>query len=202
MMPNRPFVAPSARAMLLISLWLSSASAAFAQVSAQPALAASVLFPSPAPAPQKVTPLTEAGQLERQGRYAEALVKIEGVIAAEPGEVRPRFLKGVILMNMNRQNDAIAQFETLRDEFPELPETYNNLAVLYMRQGRVEQARSTLEIAVRANPAYAVAHENLGDIYARMAAGEYAQAGGNAARKLQLVREIITPAPVIPAPAK
>lgn len=197
MMPNRFFAAPSAlsaKTSLLALLCLACSSAALAQVSLVPAQIAPGFLQAPDPTTQiQVTPLTEAGQLERQGRYPEALAKVDTVIAADPDQARPRFLKGVILMNMNRPADAIKVFEKLREDFPELPEPYNNLAVLYMRQGLFEQARATLEIAVQANPAYALAHENLGDIYTRMAANEYALGGGNAARKLQLARDILTP---------
>jgi tetratricopeptide (TPR) repeat protein len=193
MMPNRSFAALPAVAALLVSLSLAGPSAA--QTASFPIQAATVLAPDTAPSSQPlVTPLTEAGQLERQGRYPEALAKIEAVIASAPDQARPRFLKGVILMDMNRLNEAVALFEKLRDDFPEIAETYNNLAVLYMRQGRLAQARNTLEIAVQAHPDYATAHENLGDVYARMAGDEYAQAGNNAARKLQKIRELLSPA--------
>jgi Flp pilus assembly protein TadD len=194
MMPNRSFAALPAMAVLLVGLSLAGPSAA--QTASFPIQAATVSAPDATPSSRPlVTPLTEAGQLERQGRYPEALAKVEAVITAEPDQARPRFLKGVILMDMNRLNEAVTQFEKLRDDFPEIAETYNNLAVLYMRQGRVVQARNTLEIAVQAHPEYATAHENLGDIYARMAADQYAQGGNNAARKLQKVSELLSPPP-------
>lgn len=145
--------------------------------------------------PPAVTPLTEAGQLERQGRYAEALAKVKTIVDAEPGEARPRFLMGVILMNMNRLDDAITVFQKLREDFPELPEPYNNLGVLYLRQGKFQQAQNALEIAVQAHPGYATAHENLGDLYAHLAGQEYAKGGAPAEKKLQAVRQILTPAP-------
>ena len=192
MMPNRPFAALPATAAFLVGLLLAGTSAA--QTASFPIQAATVAVPDAAPSSRPlVTPLTEAGQLERQGRYAEALAKIEPVNASDPDQARPRFLKGVILMDMNRLNEAIAQFEKLRDDFPEIAETYNNLAVLYMRQGRVAQARNTLEIAVQAHPDYATAHENLGDVYARMAADQYAQGGNSAARKLQKLSDLLSP---------
>lgn len=194
MMPNRSFAALPAMAALLTGLSLAGPSAA--QTASFPVQAITVAAPDMAPSSQPlVTPLTEAGQLERQGRYPEALAKVETVIASEPDQARPRFLKGVILMNMNRLNEAVAQFEKLRDDFPEIAETYNNLAVLYMRQGRLTQARNTLEIAVQSYPEYAMAHENLGDVYARMAADQYAQGGNSAARKLQKVSELFSAPP-------
>ena len=171
-------------AALLPLLWLT--------LSALPTMAFGQMIPV---TPPVATPLTEAGQLERQGRYAEALARVDTAIAAEPGEARPRFLKGVILMDMNRLDDAIAVFQKLREDFPELPEPYNNLGVLYLRQGKFQQAKDALEIAVQAHPGYATAHENLGDLYAHLAGEEYAKGGDSGLKKLQVVRQMLSLSP-------
>jgi len=47
---------------------------------------------------------------------------------------------------------------------PELPEPYNNLAVLYAARGDHDGARDALLRAISTHPSYATAHENLGDI--------------------------------------
>ena len=67
---------------------------------------------------------------------------------------------------------ALATFLALTSD-SQSPEPYNNLAVLYAKRGEYEGARVALETAVQAAPDWAVAHENLGDIYVRIAAGEY-----------------------------
>jgi tetratricopeptide (TPR) repeat protein len=64
----------------------------------------------------------------------------------------------------------------LNEEYPELAEPYNNLAVLYAGQGDYDKARAALQAAVRSNPAYATAYENLGDVYLRLAARAYERA--------------------------
>jgi Tfp pilus assembly protein PilF len=80
-------------------------------------------------------------------------------------------------------------------DFPELPETRNNLAVLYAQKGEYALARDELERAVQAAPDYAVAHENLGDVYERLAEVEYEKTvsldkrNRSAATKLKLIRE-------------
>ncbi len=170
-----------------------------------PAQAQESLFPT---AKLSETTLTQAGQLERSGHYAEALAKVELAITEQPDQARPRFLKGIILMDMKRLDEAAAVFQGLRENFPELPEPYNNLAVIRMSQGAFEEARNLLELAVSAYPGYATAHENLGDVYARMAAEEYRQ--GGAARKRQAIAELTAtaspgagkPATELQAPAK
>ncbi|MGQ0578154.1 MAG: tetratricopeptide repeat protein [Betaproteobacteria bacterium] len=140
----------------------------------------------------------DASRLFKQGNHAAALEKIEAVIAANPRDARARFLKGVILTEQNKPNDAIKVFTALTDDYPELPEPYNNLAVLYASQGQYDKARKALEMAIRTHPSYAIAHENLGDVYAKMASEAYDKAlqldRGNAAAqtKLAMIKDLFS----------
>ena len=120
--------------------------------------------------------LTEANQLFRQGKYAQALEKTEAYLADTPKDAQGRFLKGLILTEQNKAPDAVNVFSALTEDFPELPEPYNNLAVLYASQGEFDKARTSLEMAIRTHPSYSTAHENLGDIYAKMASQAYDRA--------------------------
>ena len=137
--------------------------------------------------------------LMRSGKQAEALAKTEQYIAEKPRDPQLRFLKGVIQTDSGKPADAIATFTSLTQDYPELPEPYNNLAALYASQNQFDKARVALEMAVRLNPAYAVAHENLGDVYARMASQSYAKAlqldtsNAQVAPKLNLIREVFAP---------
>jgi Flp pilus assembly protein TadD len=168
----------------------------FLSALAAAALAAVVL--SPAPARAQADPLDRASELVRQGRYELALEPIEARLARDPKNARARFLKGVVLAEQRKSAEAIRLFTELTQEFPELPEPYNNLAVLYAAQGDYQKARTALEMAIRAHPGYAVAHENLGDLYAKLASQAYEKAlqldGSNrAARtKLNLIRELFS----------
>jgi tetratricopeptide (TPR) repeat protein len=89
-------------------------------------------------------------------------------------------------------------FTALTDDYPELPEPYNNLAVLYASQGQYDKARKALEMAIRTHPSYAIAHENLGDVYAKMASEAYDKAlqldRGNAAAqtKLAMIKDLFS----------
>jgi len=120
--------------------------------------------------------LTEANQLFRQGNYAQALAETEALLADMPKDAQGRFLKGLILTEQNKVQDAVSIFSSLTEDFPELPEPYNNLAVLYASQGEFDKARISLEMAIRTHPSYSTAHENLGDIYAKMASQAYDRA--------------------------
>ncbi len=150
----------------------------------------------------------EASQLFKQGKQAAALEKIETVLAVNPKDARARFLKGLILTEQNKSQEAIKVFTALTEDYPELPEPYNNLAVLYAAQGQYEQARKALEMAIRTHPSYAIAHENLGDVYAKMASEAYDKAlqldRGNktAQTKLALIKELFSSSVPSPKPSR
>lgn len=139
----------------------------------------------------------DARALLRQGDAAQALERVDSFLKDNPKDPRARFLRGVILTEQQKTDEAIAVFRALNEDLPELPEPYNNLAVLYAAKGRYEDARRVLETAVLANPDYALAHENLGDLYARMAAQAYERAGKldpkaeSARNKRKLVEQVL-----------
>ncbi len=140
----------------------------------------------------------DAVRLLKQGKTAAALKKVDAAIAANDNDARSRFLKGLILTEQGNTKGAIDVFTSLTRDYPELPEPYNNLAVLYAADGKYDQARESLEMAIRTHPSYAVAHENLGDVYAKMASEAYDKAlsldRGNktAQTKLSLIGELFT----------
>ncbi|MGQ0711123.1 MAG: L,D-transpeptidase Cds6 family protein [Rhodoferax sp.] len=146
-------------------------------------------------------------QLMRQGKTADALAKADQYLSSKPKDAQMRFLKGVILRDAGKTADALATFTKLTEDYPELPEPYNNLAVLYASQGQYDKARAALEMAIRTNPSYSTAHENLGDVYAKLASQAYNKAlqldSGNTAvpPKLALIRELFNPAGPRTAPA-
>ena len=115
--------------------------------------------------------LREAQRLYSQGKQAPALEKVDAFLKAQPRDPQGRFLKGLVLTEQKRVPEAIQVFTGLTEDFPELPEPYNNLAVLYASQGNYDKAKSALELAIHTHPSYATAHENLGDIYAQLVSG-------------------------------
>lgn len=152
--------------------------------------------------------LPEVSQAFRQGSNSAALDKVNAYLSANPKDAQGRFLKGLILTELNRYPDAIKVFSDLTDDYPELPEPYNNLAVLYAAQADYERAKHSLEMAIRTHPSYATAHENLGDIYAKMASQAYDKAlqldksNTSALTKLSLIKELFSPAPRVAEPVK
>lgn len=155
-------------------------------------------------------PLQDIGKLIKQGQHTQALDQIDKYLSNRPKDAQGRFVRGVILTEMNKTGEAISVFQKLTEDYPELPEPYNNLAVIHAQQKQYEKAKQSLEMAIRTHPSYATAHENLGDIYARMASQSYDKAlqidssNASAQTKLSIIRDLISVAarPVPSSPAK
>ncbi len=120
--------------------------------------------------------VSDVTKLVRSGKVAEALNKTNEFLAKHPSDPQMRFMKGVLLTEQNKTAEAIAVFTKLTEEFRDLPEPYNNLAVLYASTGQYDKARIALEQAIHTNPSYLTAYENLGDVYGKMASQAYDKA--------------------------
>src|SRR5580765_7321989 len=141
--------------------------------------------------------LQDASRLLKAGQHQQALERVNKVLAAKPKDPQARFLKGLIFTDQGNTRDAIDVFTKLTQDYPDLPEPYNNLAVIYAAQGQYEKARVALEQSIRTHPSYATAYENLGDVYAKLASQAYDKAlqidsaNSVAKNKLALVRELV-----------
>src|SRR5262249_3855219 len=153
-----------------------------------------------------IAPLAHADELQdinallKQGQHAKALERVNQYLAQKPADPNARFAKGLILAEQNRTQEAIEIFAALSRDYPDLPEPYNNLAVLYASQGQYEKAREQLEKSIRTHPSYATAYENLGDVYAKLASQAYDKAlqfdssNSTAKNKLSLIRDLMSSA--------
>lgn len=117
-----------------------------------------------------------AQELIIQGRFDDALREINTLLAASPDDAELRFLKGIVYAEQGEDDLAIEVFAGLTQDYPELPEPYNNLAVLFAQRGEYDKAREALLAAIQTHPSYSTAHENLGDLYAKMAGNSYNRA--------------------------
>ncbi|HET8695414.1 MAG TPA: tetratricopeptide repeat protein [Aquabacterium sp.] len=139
--------------------------------------------------------ISDVQKLLSAGKNPEALQLADRYLVSKPKDPMMRFLKGISLSQAGRTTDAIAVFVKLTEDYPELPEPFNNLAVLYAQQGQYEKSRTALEMAIRTNPSYATAYENLGDVYAKLASQAYSKAlqidtKSNVAPKLAMIKEL------------
>jgi Flp pilus assembly protein TadD len=182
-------------------------------------LAALLMVASPAFADE----VEDAAKLLKSGQHQQALDRVNKVLAAKPRDARARFLKGLIFAEQGNAKDATDVFLSLTKDYPDLPEPYNNLAVIYASQGQYDKARGALEQSIRTHPSYATAYENLGDVYAKLASQAYDKAlqfdsanpaaknklalvkelvGGTAPAKPMVVAAAAAPAPATPAAPK
>lgn len=140
----------------------------------------------------------EAAEIQKllsANQPSEAVQRADQYLAGKPRDPMVRFLRGIGLTQAGRTSEAIATFTKLTEDYPELPEPFNNLAVLYAQQGQYDKARTALEMAIRTNPSYATAFENLGDVYAKLASQSYSKAlqidpRSTVAPKLAMIRDL------------
>lgn len=143
-------------------------------------------------APEQIQALLAENKLDA------ALKLTNEELGKDPDNVTYRFFKGLILTKLNQLTQARDIFISLTKSNPELPEPYNNLAVVYAALGDYTAARKALQEAINTHPSYATAHENLGDIYARLASQAYNQAlqldedNTTAKAKLALINDLFS----------
>ena len=158
------------------------------------------------PASASAPETAEIQRLLKDGQHAQALKLIDEQMARNPKDPQMRFRRGVALSMLDRKAEALGVFQKLVEDHPEMPAPYNNMAVIHGAQGDYDKARGALERAIRTNPAYATAYQNLGDVYAQLASQAYSKAlqldksDATVPPKLALLREL-TAGPNVPATA-
>jgi len=151
---------------------------------------------------------SEVTQLSRDGKFVEALAKADVFLSSKPRDAQMRLLKGLVQRDAGKGAEAISTFSRMTEDFPELPEPFVNLGVIYADQNQLDKARNAFEMALRTNPSYSAAHENLADVYGRLSGAAYNKAlqldVSNLAvvPKLALVRQINTLNPTKLTPAQ
>jgi len=149
-----------------------------------------------APWAAKADEHADVQRLMQDMQYAQALKAIDDYLAQHPDDAKMRFRKGVVLSFQDKPGDALKVFQKLAEDHPEMPAPHNNIAVLLAARGEYERARASLEAAIRTNPTYSTAYQNLGDVYARLASQAYSRAlqldksDATLAPKLALLREL------------
>lgn len=120
--------------------------------------------------------IEEIKLLLKNGKYNHAEILINNFNGDNLNDPELLFYKGINETNLGKKNQAIDTFRDLTERFPELPEPFNNLAVLYAEKAQYRLAKEILEQAIKTNPSYLTAHINLGDIYTKMASEAYNKA--------------------------
>lgn len=136
-------------------------------------------------------PYAQVQRLIGAQAFDQALEVAQKWLENQPRDPQMRLLVGVIQSETAQPEAALATITAITQEFPELPEPYNNLAVLHAQAGDLLQAREALEMALRINPAYVTAQRNLGDVYVQLALQAYQQANLPAlAKHIQTLQQL------------
>ena len=141
----------------------------------------SFLIIEPDPVTKNAVP-SDVEKLVKAKKYPEAIELINQHLKKTPGNVQLRYVKARLYIEMRQWEPAKKTLIEITQQFPELPEPYNNLAALAANQGGWIEARDYLELALKLRPSYAIASANLGEVYIRLGAQSY----DNAAKWAQL----------------
>jgi predicted Zn-dependent protease len=139
----------------------------------------SFLIIEPDPVTRNGVP-SDIEKLVKAKKYPEAIDSINKQLKKTPGNVQLRYVKARIQIEMRQWVEAKKTLVEITQQFPELPEPYNNLAALAANQGNWIEARDYLELALKLRPSYTVASANLGEVYIRLAAQAYDNAAKDA----------------------
>ena len=121
-------------------------------------------------------PHQQVEQLMRQDQIEPALAKIQAHLAQRPRDPQMRFWQAVLLTRQGKREQAMQVYTALTQDFPELAEPHNNLGVLQAANNDIDLAQRSFELALRADPQHALAHENLADVLLRQAQRHYQRA--------------------------
>ncbi len=119
---------------------------------------------------------TDVNRLIQSGQLGKALQQIDQRLKAAPTDPQMRLLLSRIQDAQGQTQAAMNTLQGLTQSFPELAEPHNNLAALLARENRHADALISLQAAIKARPDYAIALENMGDVYAALASASYGQA--------------------------
>jgi tetratricopeptide (TPR) repeat protein len=139
----------------------------------------SFLIIEPDPITKNAVP-SDVEKLIKARKYQDAVTQINTDLKKTPRNVQLRFVKARLQIEMRQFDQAKKTLIEITQQFPELPEPYNNLAAIAANQGQWIEARDYLELALKLRPTYAIASANLGEIYIRLGAQAYEDAAKNA----------------------
>lgn len=140
-----------------------------------------------------------------RGDLPAALARADKAVAAQPRDAQLRFLRGVVLMDLMRDTEALAVFTLLSQEHPDLPDPYNNIGLLHARAGRTEAALAALQEALRCDPSHRTARANLGQVHVMLAVKAWDQLARSGPvdplllRKLEAARTLLATASTLGA---
>jgi len=116
-------------------------------------LLAALFWSSGAHAQQDAATLAQhAAQLQSAGDYAGAAEAWQSVIAQQPDSVAAHVNLGIVLVQLGRYDDAIAEYGAADKLMPGDPRIALNTALAYEKSGRIPEAQQRFDALHRAAP--------------------------------------------------
>lgn len=136
-------------------------------------------------------------RLINQGQADEALEAIKRR-EAQLAEIQPigtdvqlLFLKARAYEALGASQNALQTYQQMTELYPELPEPWNNLAVVYAQQGKLLMAQEALGMALIADPTNQTALQNLGEIRLMLAEQAFQEAGGSGTQRANELKQLL-----------
>lgn len=86
------------------------------------------------------------------GRFQEAYDVLQANLAANQGDIDTRFMLGQCAARLNKADEALALYEGILADSPDLPRVRLELARVYMSLGKRDKAREAFESVQATNP--------------------------------------------------
>jgi tetratricopeptide repeat protein (fragment) len=136
--------------------------------------------PAPTAAEEEADPpwagYAQAQSMAENGNPRGALRQLESRLATNPQDSRAAYLKGLVLMQLGRGEEAERWYKMMQANFPDLPQPGNALAVIYAGRGDLPAAELALRDVLLKHPEHNSARVNLARLYVQMAQAEYEKA--------------------------
>ncbi|MBL6691618.1 MAG: sulfotransferase [Pseudomonadales bacterium] len=108
--------------------------------------------------------LSEAMKLQLDGKFPEAEKIYLSILATEPEQPDALHLLGLIRMEQENDAEAVKLMEQALGLFPAASHFHHNIAGLYRRMGRIEEAETRFREAIRLKPDYGEAYQGLAEM--------------------------------------
>lgn len=130
----------------------------------------------------RINRLIEQGHLDSALREITKL-KTKADRLSSPGtDVQLLFLEARTYAAKSETKKALSIYREMTFNYPELAEPWNNMAVIQMKAGSLDEALSSLQTALTIRPNYAIANQNIGLIYTLLAKQSFDKAASQGAK--------------------
>lgn len=104
-------------------------------------------------------------ELAQQGDFKGAAIEFEAVLKKDRDNVSAMTMLGVAYYNLERLDEAIAQYQQAIELAPGDADIHSNLAAAYVQKKEMDKALEEYQTAIDLNPELAEAHFGLGVVH-------------------------------------